>query len=44
MSNKVTPKRYKIVEVCQGCGKENCDSCPCGTYFVKREIKEQGNG
>lgn len=21
-----------LTELCQGCGKVNCGSCPCGTY------------
>lgn len=21
-----------LAELCQGCGKANCGSCPCGTY------------
>jgi hypothetical protein len=30
-------EEYEVVELCQGCGKEDCDSCPCGTYRVRRK-------
>lgn len=23
---------FLTTELCQGCGKANCGSCPCGTY------------
>jgi hypothetical protein len=23
---------YRTVHVCQGCGQEDCDDCPCGTF------------
>jgi hypothetical protein len=38
----VVPEEYEKVELCQGCGKLYCDSCPCGTYTVirKKKVKE----
>jgi hypothetical protein len=30
------------IEVCSGCGKEGCDSCPCGTsYVVRNELADK---
>jgi hypothetical protein len=28
---------YYEAELCSGCGKEGCDSCPCGTFKVIRK-------
>ena len=30
-------ENYETVELCLGCGREGCDSCPCGVYTVRRK-------
>lgn len=27
------------LEVCSGCGQPGCDSCPCGTSFIVRNLE-----
>ena len=39
--DKKIPEGYEKVEVCQGCGEEDCDSCPCGTHVVIRKKKSK---
>lgn len=33
----------KEIDICLGCGKENCDGCPCGTGMTVREADEDPN-
>jgi hypothetical protein len=30
-------ENYETVELCLGCGREGCESCPCGVYTVRRK-------
>jgi len=30
----------KEIDICLGCGKEDCDGCPCGTGMTVHEADE----
>lgn len=36
-------KKEKIIEVCNGCGEQDCDSCPCGTHKKKILVNNEDN-